>query len=756
MPSRSSGPGRYPVAISRCLMLLCVGIAVIWTATAQAAVPGQYKMVLCAGDNGSNSYGTSTNTTSPQNPGGIFNFENSCGPAPDPAGNSAFLRIDENQAAGNAGNGAYGFVYWDTPAFVHYKTAGGWTRQPNAFNDGWRSRFWGIDTNNNGFQIFTQGAGLGTTSTFAPHLWPGGNADFWRFAFELTCVRPAGCDRSNFNATDVNTIVFTLADDQSAQVALTNGSTLMNGSWSRGAQSVSYNVADNGSGLRFERVRVDGTERYSYDYRGACNLGASQANGEFARVFQPCPTGGPYAHGFTLDTTTLSDGSHTIQACDQDYGQAIGLNGTASESCDQRTVYTDNAAPGAPLGLHIVSSNPARYLSQFDAIYSLPPNAGSPIAKVHYDVIDAGGKVVTAEKVATGINPTELSKVSAPTQPGDYRLRVWLEDSVGLIGPAATVAIPRDTTPPAAPQDLAVASPSTSRSAQGFDVRWHNIVDGGSPIDAAHYNIVGSDGRVIVPATTITASNPEALERLESPREGGDYTLQLWLSDAEGNVGAPVKAPLSYSCGRSDLAGGLMLTAGLGRAATDNVVVPEKRGSTLSGKLLGVGGQLAGVPLCIFSRVITDADRQFLGIAVTGSDGHYEFAIGAGPSRELTTTYRADHRELSADSTLRVRVKPTLRLRRKEVHNKGYALFTGSIPGPHNDRVVVELQVQSGQGWRLFKGYRTRAGGVYNMRYRFINTDTPTTYIMRAQVKDQSGYPFEGGTSRPIPVRVHP
>lgn len=143
MPSRSSGPGRHPAAISRCLMLLSVAIAVVWTATAHAAVPGQYKMLLCAGNVGSNAYGTSTNTTSPQNPAGILNFENYCGPAPDPAGNSAFLRIDENQAAGSAGNGAYGFVYWDTPPYVHYKTAGGWTRQPNAFAEGWRTRFWG-------------------------------------------------------------------------------------------------------------------------------------------------------------------------------------------------------------------------------------------------------------------------------------------------------------------------------------------------------------------------------------------------------------------------------------------------------------------------------------------------------------------------------------------------------------------------------------------------------------------------------------
>jgi hypothetical protein len=737
-------------------MLLSVAIAVIWTATAQAAAPGQYKMLLCAGNVGSNAYGTSTNTTSPQNPGGIFSFENYCGPAPDPAGNSAFLRIDENQAAGSAGNGAYGFIYWDTPPYVHYKTAGGWTRQPNAFNEGWRARFWGVDFNNNGFQILSQGLGSGTTSTFAPHLWPGGNADFWRFAYELECVRPAGCDRTNFNATDANTFVFTLADDQSAQVGLTAGSALMQGGWVKGSQAVTWNAADNGSGLRWERVRVDGTERSTIDHRAECNLDASQSNGEYARVFQPCPTGGPYGRSYTFDTASLNDGPHTVQACDQDYGQAVGLNGTGSESCDQRTVYTDNTAPGAPAGLHIVSSNPARYLSNVAAIYSLPSNSGSPIVKVHYDVVDAAGKVVVPEKVASGTNPTELPEVEAPAAPGDYRLRVWLEDAVGFTGPAAAVAIPRDTTPPAAPQDLSVTAPRTVRSAQGFDVRWRNIIDAGSPISAVHYSVLNGAGEAVVPTKTISANNPQAIEALETPHDRGDYTLSLWLEDAEGNVGAPSEAPLSYDCEKSGVGGGLTLTAGIGKHGDGELVVGQKEGSTLSGKLQGLGGQLANAPLCVFSRVVTDQSPTFLGIAMTGAGGEYQFAIGDGPSRDLEVVYRPDQRELAAHATLRTRVRPTFKPKEKVVQNGGYAEFKGAIPGPHAEKVIVVLQVKSGKGWRVFRRYETRKGGEYVMRYRFTQTRSATTYIMRAQVREQSGYPYEEGNSLSVPLRVEP
>jgi hypothetical protein len=96
-------PARRAALISLCLFYVCVAVAVLAAGTARAA---EYKMLLCAGNTGSNSFDTATNTTSPQNPGGIFSFENYCGPAPDPAGNNAFLRIAENQSGGSAGNSA--------------------------------------------------------------------------------------------------------------------------------------------------------------------------------------------------------------------------------------------------------------------------------------------------------------------------------------------------------------------------------------------------------------------------------------------------------------------------------------------------------------------------------------------------------------------------------------------------------------------------------------------------------------------------
>ncbi len=753
-------PARRAGLIALCLLLACMAVTAVGASTAHASV---YKMVLCAANNGSNSYGTLTNTISSTHPAGIFDVNNYCGPAPDPAGDNAFIRISEHEPNGSAGEGAYQDVYWDTPAYVHYMAAGGYTREPSAFNEGWRARFWGIDFAGHGFQILTQGIGLpntgeqwATTSTFGSHLWPFGSfSSFWRFVFELKCVRPAGCDRTYFNAVDANTFVFVLSDDQNSSVGFTGGAAL-SGAWVKGGQGITWNVADNGSGLRMERLRIDGNQVAGTNYAAACNLGSSQANGEFARVFQPCPTGGPYGRSYGLETASLPDGTHTVQVCSQDYGQYIGLYGSGSESCDQRTIRTDNAAPGPPAGLEVTSANAARYLPEFGAHWQLPPNQGSPITKIHYNIVNAANEVVVPEKTISGTNISALSKIEGPSKAGEYRLRVWLEDEVGFQGPASTAPIPHDTTPPAAPQEVAVTPPTASRAAQGFDIRWHNIVDQGSPIDEGHYQVLNAAGSVVVPTQTIDDNNIQAIQNLETPPQRGNYTLRLWLEDAEGNVGAPSSAPLAYECVRSDVSGGSALSSGLGEGKLAEEVVHEGQGSTLGGKLTGVEGGVGEAPVCVFSRVLTKPKREFLGLAVTAEDGSYQFAIPAGASRDLSVAYRAGSREISSHSTLQTIVHPTFKVTKRVVYNRHYAKFRGSLPGPDNNQVVVVAQVKRGKGWLAFHRYRTRDNGKVTIVYKFNKTFVPTKYRMRLQVRSQRGYPYVQGNSDKLTLIVLP
>jgi hypothetical protein len=501
MSPRPSLPASRQATIALCLILLAAGLACVCATAAQAA---NYKMLLCASDNGSNSFDVATNTRSPQNPDGIFLLENHCGPAPDPAGNAAFLRIAEKQSSGSAGDGAYGSISWTVPPWVAILAAGGYTRQPNAFGYGWRGRFWAEDFGGGGHHILMQGAGMpnadyrwAPTPVFSAHLWPHAAYGYYRrFVFELTCMSAGRCDNSNFNAVDANTMTLVLYDAEDSRVGFTNGSALMAGGWVRGAHAITWNASDQGSGLRWERLRVNGEMRQEINHGASCDLGWSQVSNEFARRFQPCPTGGPFGRSHVLDTATVPDGARTIEICTQDYAQAVGLNNTGSQSCDWRTIYVDNTPPGVASGLQVTSANPERYLPDFDATFSLPPNHGSPIVKVHYRVIDAAGEVVQPIRTVQATNPTELRSIAGPRTPGDYRLQVWLEDQVGWVSPASTAPIPRDTTPPPAPQGLSAATPSSRRSVEGFDLRWRNITDAGSPIDAAHYQVLNGSSSI--------------------------------------------------------------------------------------------------------------------------------------------------------------------------------------------------------------------------------------------------------------------
>jgi hypothetical protein len=387
----------------------------------------------------------------------------------------------------------------------------------------------------------------------------------------------------------------------------------------------------------------------------------------------------------------------------------------------------------------------------------LPSNAGSPITKIHYDIVNAAGNVVVPEKVLSGTNPTELKAIEGPSQPGDYRLRVWLEDGVGFVGPAATIPIPHDTTPPAAPQDISVAAPSRNREEEGFDVHWQNVVDAGSPINAVHYDVLNAAGAVVVPAQTVTGDNIQAIPDLESPSDSGEYTLRLWVSDAEGNVGAPSSVPLAYQCVRSDATGGNALSSSMGSTPADHEVVLEGTGSVLHGSLRsGANQAVNGAQLCVFSRVVTDHEREFLGLAQTAADGGYRFPIGAGASRDFTVIYRQDHREITSHATIETVVHPVLQVKRKVVYNHHVARFFGSIPGPHNDKVVVVLQARVGKGWSAFRRYRTRENGQFSVTYRFRHTFRPTKYSMRAQVRQTVGYPYLQGNSDRVTLLVLP
>jgi len=217
-----------------------------------------------------------------------------------------------------------------------------------------------------------------------------------------------------------------------------------------------------------------------------------------------------------------------------------------------------------------------------------------------------------------------------------------------------------------------------------------------------------------------------------------------------------VSVPLD-SCPVSQADNGVRLSAGLGTERTSTEIIRQGERTSFGGRLVGPDGR--GVPgglICIYAGVTTEEANELEGIVATDAQGRYEFLLPRGPSRNLTAVFRSGQGRLTAWGLLQVRAIPTLRFARGKVRDKHFVHFSGRIPGPHNDRVVVVLQVKQGKGWRVFRRYSTRNGGRYRLKYRFTRTFRPTTYVFRAQVLGAPGYPYLSGNSKPRKLHVLP
>lgn len=53
---------------------------------------------------------------------------------------------------------------------------------------------------------------------------------------------------------------------------------------------------------------------------------------------------------------------------------------------------------------------------------------------------------------------------------------------------------------------------------------------------------------------------------------------------------------------RPNVATGAGLSAGLGEKAEPTVILPQEKGSMLTGSLKGPGGQIAGASVCVFGK----------------------------------------------------------------------------------------------------------------------------------------------------------
>lgn len=500
----------------------------------------------------------------------------------------------------------------------------------------------------------------------------------------------------------VNDVILTLGDPTPPSVTL-GTSPLTNGEWGRGTQQIQFTARDQQSGLRETYVYVDNQLISKKTYQ--CSTITGEYSGGFtgtmARQYKPCPQDAQ-TETVTIDTTKFGDGIHTIKACARDFARWSPYwnnDQMGPEQCTTaREIRIDNSAPSAPEQAEAINTRIPRAVNPYDVSWSDPGSGdkGSPIHEVRYEVVNQVGNEV----------------VSSTT------------------------------------------------------------VDNGSTSQA--------------PANTDQANNIEHIPTLQTPLGQGEFKLQMRLVDSVGHVSKATEVPLSYSCDNSggtplpqaNIAMGLVETGENEETATEFLALDQGEKSTVVGKVRGPGQMpINGADVCINAKPVVDPQLQLLTSVDTNGNGNYSSPLNPGPSRNLLTVFRQGHRETWSDPvSTAVTVAPTLSTtlrggdmkwykneKKAKVRTGKIAWFKGIIPPPYNDKVVVVLQGKpagtSDNNYRAFRRYRTRFGGKFRMRNVFYNTSKTgkkAFLTIRAQVRNQVGYPYREGDSQEMTLVVLP
>ncbi|MDP9433830.1 MAG: hypothetical protein M3P93_00955, partial [Actinomycetota bacterium] len=222
--------------------------------------------------------------------------------------------------------------------------------------------------------------------------------------------------------------------------------------------------------------------------------------------------------------------------------------------------------------------------------------------------------------------------------------------------------------------------------------------------------------------------------------------------------------------------------AGASRAAKLVGVVSDRGATvrTVYGRRVRVTGRLVderGAPIRAAQLTVTATPSVARavpaneGVAVTDAEGRFAYLAATGSSRELAFGYRAfsEDRELTSESKILVLVKATgsFKLSKGKLRNGQRLGFGGRVNGGLLPKggVVVDVQAQvcrrvGGKQrceWRVVSSPRTDRSGRFKTSYRFTRTFAKTTYVFRAQVRQDSGWPFLGGViGRTAKAQVRP
>lgn len=585
---------------------------------------------------------------------------------------------------------------------------------------------------------------------YSNFVYPANNSG--QIVLRLRCGAAGGCPN---NQTYGNIHVFmasvTLVDTTAPGVAITGGP-LASGGWHRGSVAVSYDAWDH-SGIKSVRAYLDGRPR------------AEEPRGCDYSAMVPCPNGGG---ALNVDTTGLPDGAHTLVVQTVDTG--------SNTAQDVRTVYTDNAAPTAPVDAKLSTGGSWTATNSFDLSWTNPAESASPIAGAEYLLCPAdsstGDSRGCVSKSASGTNLRAVREIQVP-KAGAWKLSLVLRDAAGNANPSASVSPPLlqydATAPTLSFLPMSADDPTRVRLAAADETS-------GIATRALEIRREGTDAWVPVPVIADGQGFSSALDDGDMPN--GLYHLRARVTDAAGNersvettpdgqaavLALPVRLKTRLAVGRVTKVRARASRSGKPRYRRVLVTRPRSRyGRTvpLHGRLTTPGANpVASADVEVWEQLsLPGAAWTQIATVQTSRTGRFMFKALRGPSRLVQFRYRGTAVVRSRTTTVDLRVKATttMRANRHHVKNGDDVTFRGRLGGrpiPPGGK-LVELQVYSRRKWRTFGTARANeTTGLWGYRYRFEAIVGRVSFRFRARIRKEATYPFDLGTSRRVRVSV--
>jgi hypothetical protein len=596
-----------------------------------------------------------------------------------------------------------------------------------------------------GCYAFRPGCGVGT-STFSIRVGvPLYNRTHFRF--ETRCFNPAGCDvsaspfnpanRALFSAANV---VVTLYDSMGPSIAPDHGAVWSDG-WHRGREEAWARVTDS-SGAMVMRLRADGAVASALDFRDP-----SLPAWALCDFTQPKPCKDFLPAGLPLDTSGLADGEHTIRF-------EVG-DGSGNWNVLEHQIRVDNHAPAKPDGLTVEGGDDWRSVNDFTLRWANPAGQVAPIAKAHYELCSSGGGTCSQGEVASP-DIDGPSRFTAPA-PGEYTVRVWLEDAAGNQDPERAsdpVALRFDDEAPTVLFEQPDRANPTRLTA--------SVSDRGSGVAGASIEIRGEGERTwrTLDESLEGGTLVGTVDDLALP--DGLYAVRALVHDRAGNerIGdrrrdgsrMQIRLPLR-------LASRIALAPHGGRRRPAPAIAVKARRTRVDGVLrTGPGEPVPSARVGVFERLRTGGAWTPVARLQADRLGRFSLAIPRGPSRSLRFTYAGTSLVKPSTGELRMLVPAasSIGVSRRSARNGQAVVFSGRLAGGHvpEGGKLIDLQAYYRGGWRTFATPRTDRSGRWSYRYRFGATAGRVRYRFRARIRREAAYPFELGYSRQVHVTV--